>query len=310
MQHPEIIANNPLRILGVYVGDSMAKEANNVSRIVAYDKVGKTAEFTMRGDDQLPPLQRTEKMAIEAQQQLTLPNDRLRYALFWYGTPENIELNNAIDAMIEKQQSDAFSHYIAMINDEQQYRTFIQAATHGLLFPAKDTLLSMLLHTLEEIGEMPLLLQNPVGSFSLLRPEVESTSIFLNGIQSGYGFDSPRYSDYLQKAVVNLCNSGKYIDRSFKNTDFISLVQLDLHLEVCEVAHKYIIDTVNSWMAKSNAMILASLMAPYRQSHFEILSLVSAKKEKIKRNKTKENVRTVIWLLIVSFFTFLFMAIK
>ena len=303
MQQLEIIANNPLRVLGVYVGDSMAQEVNNMSRIAAYSEIGKTAEFAMRGDDRLPPLQRAKEMAANAKQQLTLPNDRLRYALFWYGTPENIELNKAIDAMVERRQSDAFIHYIAMINDDRQYHSFISAATHGLLSPSKDTLLSVLLHALEEMDEMPQLLRKQTCvSYSLLRPSVDSTGNFLNGIRSVYGPNDLRYASYLQTAVVNLCNSGKSFDKDLDNEQFSSSAQLDLHWEACDDAHAYIVDTINSWMTVSDTTMrdmAVSFLAPYEKYHSDMPALVSMKRSKIWHKKANRIHRTVLWLIVI-----------
>ena len=309
MRQQEIIADNPLRVLGVYVGDSMAQEVNNMSRIAAYSEVGKTAEFAMRGDDRLPPLQRTKETAVNARQQLTLPNDRLRYALFWYGTPENIELNKAIDAMVERRQSDAFIHYIAMINDEGQYHSFIQAATHGLLSPSKDTLLSVLLHALEEMDEMPLLLRKQTCvSYSLLRPSVDSAGKFLNGIRSVYGPGDLRYANHLQTAVVNLCNSGKDLDKNLDNEQFSSSAQLDLHWEASEDAHAYIVDTINSWMTEADATMrdmAVSFMAPYEKYHSDMPALVSEKRRKIWHKKANRIHLTVLWLIVIILFLYL-----
>ena len=303
MRQLEIIANNPLRVLGVYVGDSMAQEVNNMSRIAAYSEVGKTAEFSLRGDDRLPPLQRTKEMAANARQRLTLPNDRLRYALFWYGTPENIELNKAVDAMVEGRQSDALVHYIAMINDEGQYHSFLQAATHGLLSPSKDTLLSVLLHALEEMDELPSLLRKRTCvTYSLLRPSAEAAGRFLHGIRSVYGPGDLRYAGYLQTAVVNLCDSGKFFDETLDSDQISSSAQLDLHWEASEAAHAYIVDTVNSWMTEADAAMrdmAVSFMAPYEKYHSDMPALVSEKRRKIWHKKAKRIHLTVLWLIVL-----------
>ena len=318
MQQPEIIANNPLRVLGVYVGDSMAQEANNMSRIVAFSKVGKTAMFAMRGDDRLPPLQRTEEMAVEAQQQLTLPKDRLRYTLFWYATHEHIELNNAIDAMTEARFADAFNHYIAMITNDKQYQTFIQAATHGLLSPSKEEVLSILLQTFEKMEEMPLVLtwKKQIEEFSWyysptnLRSVVELTTNFLQGMRLVYESDNLHYIDYLHTAVANISNIGKHADEYFNSIDYTSLVQLNLHLEASEVAHTYIVDTINSWMLTSSISMQkmsTSLLAPYEKSHSEMLALVPQKKGKLKRNLAWRFGRTLIWLILLFLLSFYYL---
>lgn len=147
------ISNNPYRILGVYVGDSFAKETSNKSRISAYAKVEQFAAFPMKGDEILPPLQRTEEMAQNAAQILSLPSDRIKNALFWFAdsdTPWASLLNNAVYALINDKPFEALSYYETLIQHDTIRTDFVDSVTHGLLHLNKEQLSNMLMDILAD----------------------------------------------------------------------------------------------------------------------------------------------------------------
>lgn len=148
-----LIGTNPYRVLGVYVGDSIAKEASHRSRICAYAKVGQTADFSLKGDDRLPALVRKEEMADQAVQELSLSVSRLRYSLFWYAD-EKYEwasiINHAIDSLLSENLSDAIIHYDSLLQDEYLRNDFIDKVTHGIYSVDKERLSNILLETIYE----------------------------------------------------------------------------------------------------------------------------------------------------------------
>ena len=131
-----LIQTNPLRVLGVYVGESKAKEAGNINRISAHAKVGQIAQFALRGDSVLQPLNRDEKMVAQAIQALSLPLERLKYSIFWYAGSQcacSEQLNAAIDALIADKIGVALYHYNTLINSDQLREEFVDKASFGLL---------------------------------------------------------------------------------------------------------------------------------------------------------------------------------
>lgn len=129
-----LIENNPYRILGVYVGEPMSKEISNMNKISALAKVSQEADFPMRGDEKLTDLHRTESMALEATQALTLSSDRVMNALFWYADEGHIWttcLNDAVDCLVEDRLYDALICYEKLI-DERLCKAFIDEVTYGL----------------------------------------------------------------------------------------------------------------------------------------------------------------------------------
>lgn len=147
------IGDNPYRILGVYVGDSIAKETSNRNRISAYSKVGQMVTFVLKGDGVLPVLKRSGEMAADAAQALSLPVERLKYALFWYADEKYLwafTLNSAIDALVAGNLASAFCHYESLIQDDALRNEFVKTVTHGLFVIEKEKLANMLIDILSE----------------------------------------------------------------------------------------------------------------------------------------------------------------
>ena len=158
-----LIGSNPYRILGVYVGDSIAKETSHRSRISAFSKVGQTAAFALKGDDRLPLLTRSEEMAQKAVQGLSLPIERIKFSLFWYADEKFSwapALNGAIDALLSQNITDALSHYEYLIQDDYLRNDFVETVTHGIFSIEKDNLANILIDTISEyIGGIELISQ-------------------------------------------------------------------------------------------------------------------------------------------------------
>ena len=97
----EIIYNNPFRTLGICANDSARAIASNATRIKRYAEVGKSVSFPM---DALfePPVARDGNSADNATAAVNLPNDRIKYAMFWFGRPEDED--NAIFKQIMAKQ--------------------------------------------------------------------------------------------------------------------------------------------------------------------------------------------------------------
>lgn len=89
----EKIVNNPYRILGVFSNASLKDITANKTKLVRYASVGKSVSFDSDLNSILPPVERTEASVEKAFADLSLPQDKLKYALFWFVK------DNAIDEM-------------------------------------------------------------------------------------------------------------------------------------------------------------------------------------------------------------------
>lgn len=82
--YQEKIYNNPFRILGVYANASIKDIKANEAKAKAFLNVGREVTYPCDFNQLLSPIQRTAEMMASANSQLTLPNEKIKYALFWF----------------------------------------------------------------------------------------------------------------------------------------------------------------------------------------------------------------------------------
>lgn len=91
-----LIANNPYRILGVYINSSTKEILANKTKVLAYTKVKKQIEMPtdLLVINSIP---RTVQTINDSLANLSLPQDKIRHALFWFAKSspsEEIALNH------------------------------------------------------------------------------------------------------------------------------------------------------------------------------------------------------------------------
>ncbi len=270
------IKRNPYRILGIYVGDSPAKEASNISRIAAFSKINRTTVFPMRADDFFGKLQRTEKMAAEAAQKLSLTKDRVGYALLWYSDkkePWADYLNNAVSCLIDNKPISAMAHYGRLLSDEEARNGFMDAATYGIMKMDKDQLATILLDALSSIdfnkhlnyeeitGGEDLLARwflnhkpKKLEWFSFdgltlcqclyrLKGEINSLRPTIVAMQKIYGIDNAIYMEYAEKVGFDIYNYAEAlifkIDTS-RNNGYNDLYYLKKYFELLKGIEEWV----------------------------------------------------------------------
>lgn len=87
----EYIVNNPYRILGVFSNASLKDITANKTKLARYASVGKSVSFDADLNSILPPPKRTEASVEKAFADLSLPQDELKYALFWFVKDTNFD---------------------------------------------------------------------------------------------------------------------------------------------------------------------------------------------------------------------------
>lgn len=80
----ELIKNNPFRILGVYANASIKDITSNKSKFIAYAKVNKSITLPSDCVSRLGEVDRSEQNVLSAEHEITLPDSKMRYALFWF----------------------------------------------------------------------------------------------------------------------------------------------------------------------------------------------------------------------------------
>lgn len=80
----DIIAKNPYRYLGVYSNSPTKERVANKGKMNAFLKVGKTISFPLDFPNILPDINRSTDSVANAESQLTLPIDQIRFAQYWW----------------------------------------------------------------------------------------------------------------------------------------------------------------------------------------------------------------------------------
>lgn len=95
----DIIQNNPYRLLGIYSNSPIKERVANHNRLKAFLKVGKEVSFPLDLLGVLSTMTRSTEKVSDAEAKLTLPNEQLRYAQFWFlkVTPlDDVAINHLI----------------------------------------------------------------------------------------------------------------------------------------------------------------------------------------------------------------------
>ena len=141
--YQEIIYNNPFRILGVYANASIKDIKANEAKAKAFLNVGREVTYPCDFNQLLSPIQRTAEMMASANSQLTLPNEKIKHALFWFVkvTPlDEIAFNHLANGHSEQtmgiwKKKECFS---SLLN------TSTQALAQGHVLKAVDAMMSLL----------------------------------------------------------------------------------------------------------------------------------------------------------------------
>lgn len=79
-----VVENNPYRILGVYANSPKRDVLANEGKVKAFLKVGRAVSFPLDLNGLLPNVNRTEASVVQAKSDLSLPQEQLKYAMFWF----------------------------------------------------------------------------------------------------------------------------------------------------------------------------------------------------------------------------------
>ncbi len=78
------VKQNPYRLLGLYANATTKERLANQSRLQAFLKVGKSVSFPLDLTSYLGEVKRSEAIIATASANLTLPQDQIRHAQFWF----------------------------------------------------------------------------------------------------------------------------------------------------------------------------------------------------------------------------------
>lgn len=101
------VVDNPFRVLGIPINATAKEVTASATKIKRFSMAGRSVDTPYDFNSCLPPVDRSAERIEKALSQLTLPNDKLKYALFWC-------------ACCSEDDVEAFKHI-----DEQDYCSYL-----------------------------------------------------------------------------------------------------------------------------------------------------------------------------------------
>ena len=134
-----ILINNPYRQLGVYSNSPIKERVANHNRLKAFLKVGKQVDFPLDLSQYLTSIDRTSESVAQAEANLALPNEQLKYAQFWFmkATPlDDIAFNHlfsgnmdeAINIWMKKDSASSLQNRIVCALIQKDYSNAVACA--------------------------------------------------------------------------------------------------------------------------------------------------------------------------------------
>ena len=183
----DIIINNPFRVLGVYSSAKQAEILKNANKMKAYLNVGKEISFPTDMNYLFTQIKRTTESAANAQTEINLPADKIKYALFWFCSVSPVDevalsnliaknsakaieifekkasfssiLNLAVLSIVQQKYSLAASLYSMLIRTPEYKRKFLATICDETFHISDDELMHIVIDELLKV-EKPLNLVN------------------------------------------------------------------------------------------------------------------------------------------------------
>lgn len=109
------VVENPFRVLGVPINATAREITASATKIKRFSMAGRSVDTPYDFNSCLPPVDRSADSVEKALSQLTLPNDKLKYALFWCAccSENDVEAFKCID---DQDYSSYLDHYDDLSN--------------------------------------------------------------------------------------------------------------------------------------------------------------------------------------------------
>lgn len=104
----DIITKNPYRYLGIFSNSSIKERIANKGKINAFLKAGKSVTFPLDLPKLLSTIDRTIETISNAESEITLPIDQIKFAQFWWMNAtqlDSIAFNHLINGDIDTAKS-------------------------------------------------------------------------------------------------------------------------------------------------------------------------------------------------------------
>lgn len=173
----KVLTDNPFRILGTYSNAKPAEIVANCDDMEAYLSIGQTVSFDLDFNNILPAVNRTTQTVQKAKQQINLPKEKLKHALFWFFKDSSSEhamnhlkngdfdsansvfeiedsfstrINQSVVALIQNNLGTAISRMSEMIHDGNSRDAFVKAICGTTFTLGEDEMAHLYIDTLLE----------------------------------------------------------------------------------------------------------------------------------------------------------------
>lgn len=206
----DIIKDNPFRILGVYSNASAKDIAANTHRISAYQRVNRDVSFPLDLTKILGKCNRTVESVADAQAKINLPQDKIKYALFWFvnggaadgiaighleagnidkakeifrrGRTFSFRLNLGILSLIQKDYGAGVQLIMSVIENDSDRDNFAKSVCGDTFTIDRSTLSSMFIDEMLHFVDSERLL----GVFNAANPHSETSSYLRKKVAGQY----------------------------------------------------------------------------------------------------------------------------
>lgn len=143
-QEGRIITENPLRILGVYSDTPKKEIVANLGKMRAFSKTGKALSFDSDFTSLLGPVNRTLETIEKANNDISLPKDKLQAGLFWF-----MQHTDNDKAAIELLKTGDTQKAMQIIQKKGNYSSTVNMAVLALILKKWDLALYSYAYLLE-----------------------------------------------------------------------------------------------------------------------------------------------------------------
>ena len=179
----EAIYKNPFRFFGVYSNTSVKECIANENRVKRLCQVGKAVDFPMELNSILPKMERKVEDIDIARNQISLPEDKIQNALFWFINDSEIDgksleflqqgdtekalsllysertysslVNRSVLTLLLGEWENSIANMTAMINDEEYRSLFIHSVCGPLYEISMEKLIQLYINELIKYKTLP-----------------------------------------------------------------------------------------------------------------------------------------------------------
>lgn len=175
---PKQVAINPYRLLGVFSNASLKEITANKTKLARYASVGKSVAFGADMDGILPPVNRNETSIEKAFADLSLSQDKLKHALFWFVKDtdfDEIALGHLNAGNIDKAQE--------LFEKRENWSSLMNRGVLSFVLGKLGEAIGYIMKVIHNDGYRSSLLLACCGdSFSM--QETEISNLFINSLKS------------------------------------------------------------------------------------------------------------------------------